>query len=66
MLLDAARELQIDLGRSLFVGDGKRDLAAGRGAGVTTILLKTSYNIEEQTIADHAVDLLDDVSLYFR
>jgi D-glycero-D-manno-heptose 1,7-bisphosphate phosphatase len=66
MLLDAARELQIDLGRSLFVGDGKRDLAAGRGAGVTTILLKTAYNIGVQALADHAVDSLNDVALHFR
>jgi D-glycero-D-manno-heptose 1,7-bisphosphate phosphatase len=66
MFLDAARELQIDLGRSLFVGDGKKDLAAGRGAGVTTILLKTSYNVDIQTLADHVVDSLNEVVLHFR
>ena len=66
MLLDAARELQIDLGRSLFVGDSKRDLGAGQRAGVTTILLKTGYNIDAQKLADHAVDSLNDVASHFR
>lgn len=34
MLLQAQRELQLDLGASLFVGDNDSDLAAGRAAGV--------------------------------
>jgi D-glycero-D-manno-heptose 1,7-bisphosphate phosphatase len=66
MFLDAARELQIDLRGSLFVGDGKKDLAAGQRAGVTTILLKTGYNIDVQKLADHAVDSLNDVASHFR
>jgi D-glycero-D-manno-heptose 1,7-bisphosphate phosphatase len=66
MFLDAARELQIDLRGSLFVGDGKKDLAAGQRAGVTTILLKTGYNIDVQELADHAVDSLNDVASHFR
>ena len=65
MFLDAARELQIDLRGSLFVGDGKKDLAAGQRAGVTTILLKTGYNIDVQKLADYAVDSLNDVASHF-
>ncbi|MEZ6183661.1 MAG: HAD family hydrolase [Planctomycetota bacterium] len=34
MLLDAARDLDLDLGRSVLVGDTPRDLAAGEAAGV--------------------------------
>lgn len=34
LLLRAARELGIDLARSLLVGDSERDLEAGRAAGV--------------------------------
>jgi D,D-heptose 1,7-bisphosphate phosphatase len=39
MLVDAARELDLDLGRSLMVGDKMSDVAAGRAAGCTTALL---------------------------
>ena len=44
MLLQAARELSIDLGQSIFIGDTERDFRAGESAGVTTILLDYEYN----------------------
>jgi D-glycero-D-manno-heptose 1,7-bisphosphate phosphatase len=44
MLLEAARDLSIDLGRSAFIGDTERDLRAGASAGVRTILLDYEYN----------------------
>jgi D-glycero-D-manno-heptose 1,7-bisphosphate phosphatase len=40
MLLDAAREHDIDLGQSWMVGDADRDVEAGRRAGVRTILVE--------------------------
>lgn len=39
MLLEAARELAIDLGASYVVGDDWRDVAAGRAAGCRTLLV---------------------------
>jgi D-glycero-D-manno-heptose 1,7-bisphosphate phosphatase len=39
MLLDAASALGIDLGRSWMVGDTDADVAAGRAAGCTTLLV---------------------------
>lgn len=39
MLLRAAREFNIDLGRSWMVGDGKNDVLAGLSAGCKTALL---------------------------
>jgi D,D-heptose 1,7-bisphosphate phosphatase len=39
MLLRAARELGIDLGRSYMVGDKDLDVEAGRAAGCTTVLI---------------------------
>ncbi|MCP4251548.1 MAG: HAD family hydrolase [bacterium] len=40
MLLEAARELDLDLGRSWMIGDAARDVEAGRRAGCRTILLE--------------------------
>ena len=39
MLLDAARDLGLDLGRSVMIGDGLYDVMAGRRAGCKTILV---------------------------
>jgi D-glycero-D-manno-heptose 1,7-bisphosphate phosphatase len=39
MLLRAAHERSLDLGRSFIVGDGVPDILAGRAAGVTTLFL---------------------------
>lgn len=46
LLLQAARDLGIDLGRSFFVGDTERDTRAGESAGVPTILVDCEYNRE--------------------
>jgi D-glycero-D-manno-heptose 1,7-bisphosphate phosphatase len=39
MLLDAARDHHVDLGRAVMVGDAAADVAAGRAAGTRTIRL---------------------------
>jgi len=39
LLLDAARELDIDLGASWMIGDSDTDVEAGRRAGVRTVLV---------------------------
>jgi D,D-heptose 1,7-bisphosphate phosphatase len=39
MLLQAARDMQLDLGQSWLVGDQRRDIAAGQAAGCRTILV---------------------------
>ena len=51
MLLQAARDFNIDLTASFFIGDQDRDIEAGRKAGVTTIAVKSGKglrNIELQ------------------
>ena len=52
MLHDAAERMDIDLARSWFVGDGAKDMKAGRAAGVRTLLLRTDYNTEAEQWAD--------------
>ena len=46
MLIRAAGELGIDLGRSLMVGDRESDLQAGANAGCRTALVLTGYGME--------------------
>jgi D-glycero-D-manno-heptose 1,7-bisphosphate phosphatase len=68
MLLDAARELELDLARSWMVGDTDADIGAGRAAGCRTMLIdcpgsahKRSAGIAPDGIAadlDQAVALL--------
>lgn len=43
MIFEAAREHNLDLARSIFVGDKKSDIDCGRNAGVKTLLVRTGY-----------------------
>jgi D-glycero-D-manno-heptose 1,7-bisphosphate phosphatase len=43
MLLEAAREHDIDLARSFMVGDRWRDVGAGRAAGCFTVFIDRAY-----------------------
>jgi D-glycero-D-manno-heptose 1,7-bisphosphate phosphatase len=43
MLLEAARELQIDLARSYMVGDRASDVEAGEAAGCSTVFIDLDY-----------------------
>lgn len=43
MLLEAARALDLDLARSVFVGDKESDLEAGHAAGCRSFLVRTGY-----------------------
>lgn len=43
MLVDAARELDLDLARSFMVGDREGDIQAGNRAGCLSILVLTGY-----------------------
>lgn len=71
MILRAAREIGIDLGRSFIVGDSSRDVEAGAAAGVQPVLVLTGYGRGEWEHQRHrfrsspvhvAEDLLDAVS----
>jgi D-glycero-D-manno-heptose 1,7-bisphosphate phosphatase len=63
MLLDAARELNIDLTRSYMVGDRWRDIDCGRGAGCTTVFVDYGYDEELRAQPDVRVfSLLDAAS----
>jgi D,D-heptose 1,7-bisphosphate phosphatase len=55
LLLQAARDLHLDLSRSYMVGDKIQDVQAGKKAGAKTILVKTGYGrfIEENLSAEY-------------
>jgi D-glycero-D-manno-heptose 1,7-bisphosphate phosphatase len=55
MLLRAAKELGLELGRSFSVGDTARDLLAGRNAGCRAVLVRTGYG--RKTQAEYGSDL---------
>jgi D-glycero-D-manno-heptose 1,7-bisphosphate phosphatase len=55
MLLAAAAALGIDLGRSIMVGDRNSDMAAGKAAGCTTVLIDRGYRDERPQNSDHVV-----------
>lgn len=63
MLLDAARDWNIDLSASVMIGDRWRDIGAGRNAGCLTIFIDRGYSevlpLQPDLIA---TDLADAVS----
>ena len=53
MILAAARNHDIDLAHSFFIGDKQSDIECGRNAGVKTILVRTGYGKEtDERLAD--------------
>jgi D-glycero-D-manno-heptose 1,7-bisphosphate phosphatase len=55
MLLDAARELGLDLTRSWMIGDRWRDIDCGARAGVRTVFIDFGYDESLQTVPDFTV-----------
>lgn len=49
MLFRAASEFDVDLGRSVFIGDTLTDIEAGHRAGTASVLVKTGYGEEFAT-----------------
>ena len=52
MLIQAAREMNIDLTRSYIIGDRYNDMEAGKKAGVKGILVKTGFGQRNSALAD--------------
>ena len=52
MILEAARDLNIDLSRSCMVGDKAIDVFCGRNAGTKTIFVQTGYAMDSSCEPD--------------
>jgi D-glycero-D-manno-heptose 1,7-bisphosphate phosphatase len=62
LMLEAAREHDIDLRRSFMVGDRWTDVAAGAAAGCLTCLITAPYNERSRCPPDHDVSDLQDAA----
>jgi D-glycero-D-manno-heptose 1,7-bisphosphate phosphatase len=63
MLLEAARDFDLDLKRSFLVGDKTSDIAAGQRVGCTTLLVRTgSAGREEGAMSVKADFCVEDLS----
>lgn len=60
MLIGAAAELGLDLGRSVMVGDRWRDVEAGRRAGCRTVFIDRGYDERRPSAPDFVVRDLGD------
>ncbi len=58
MLLEAAKDHNLDLAQSTMVGDRWRDIGAGRAAGCMTIFIDKGYSEQTPDNPDHVVQTL--------
>jgi D-glycero-D-manno-heptose 1,7-bisphosphate phosphatase len=67
MLLDAAKDLGLDLALSWMVGDKSSDIECGRRAGARTILVLTGYGAQQSCQPDYTVEgAVEAVSIVLR
>ncbi|MDA8637332.1 HAD-IIIA family hydrolase [Rhodospirillales bacterium] len=64
MLVDAARELHLDLSQSFMVGDRWRDVGAGINAGCTTVLIERGYQEQRPFTPDFQCSNLSEATDY--
>lgn len=65
MLLNAAKDFNIDLSQSYMVGDGENDIKAGIDAGCKSILINGKYS-DSKTGVFGQIDSLETVELFVR
>ena len=68
MVLDAARDHDIDLAQSYFVGDKTADIGCGKNAGTRTILVETGYGSTQKDSGPDfiAKDVVEAVGIILR
>lgn len=66
MLMDAAKQLDLDLTHSIMIGDRWRDMAAGRAAGCRTVFVDCDYAEPMREPTDHVVKSLAEAVPWIR
>jgi D-glycero-D-manno-heptose 1,7-bisphosphate phosphatase len=61
MLKEAARRYDLDLGRSIMIGDKAADIGAGTAAGCRTILVRTGYGSDHERLAQPTAEIYDNL-----
>ena len=61
MLLEAARQMDIDLTMSVMIGDKIADVKAGLAAGCRTILVRTGYGTDAEADLPSGIEVSDDL-----
>jgi D-glycero-D-manno-heptose 1,7-bisphosphate phosphatase len=62
LLLEAAREYEIDLQQSIMIGDRWKDIEAGKNAGCRTIWLRSDYKEPQPKAPDFIASSLSDAA----
>ena len=62
LFLQAAAELGLDLGASVFIGDRLRDVEPAAGLGGRGILVRTGYGVDESASASAGVAVVADLA----
>jgi D-glycero-D-manno-heptose 1,7-bisphosphate phosphatase len=58
MVLQAIKDLDLDISTSYIVGDREWDISAGKRAGLTSILIRTDDSTFDNTICDEKPDMV--------
>lgn len=61
MLMELMARYHIRPEEAMIIGDGWKDMEAGRLAGIKTVYLVTPYNRSESVVADYRVESLDQI-----
>lgn len=68
MILKAEKDFNLDLDRSIIIGDKEIDVLAGKNAGIgEKILIRSGHPVDEKnTVADAVFGGLYDYALFFK
>jgi len=61
MVLEGARDFDVDLSQSWLIGDRDKDIQAGRAAGVRCVYLRHPYDQEPSCAPDYEITQLDEL-----